>query len=335
MPSLRAITASKAGLAISCQVPFSGAYEWDDRESEEARRGTEFHLFAAKHLKNGSRHKLDLVTEEMADGWLESWATYAKKHKVAPVLIEKSFVVDLSKPDLPVERKPYDRAKLQPHEFGCTVDLVVEDERMVRTVIDHKTGQDYDDWTQLLCACYCVWKTDREKQLPEAMEYHFIGEDGKIRVKRKDFVEREVRRAMRAVALAQRDAVKATKPRPGWHCTEAYCPVLKDCPAIRESTAPVVQLGVNGFEIRSPEELELGLQTVKRAKRLTESLTEACKAYALAKGGMLPNGKEYAPSQTSRRSFDYKSLFSDHPEIDPEKYKKKSTHERWIQRKPK
>lgn len=266
-----------------------------DRSTPEQARGTHFHAAVDAALGN----RVEVVPDDAAPffaRWQEWWPTAG----YTAMSVEQRHVLDLATGEVAVV-DAYDM-----DETGVVVgtpDLIATAADGVTTVLDWKTGDDFQGYTlpaaeNLQLRTYALFAAARTGA---ALVRIVI-----VRVTEEQVTTDEV--TLDALDLAahlewlrSRIGRPLEEPRPGMHC--ARCDAASVCPATLASGYEITRPGVR-LEVTEANAARV-LERIEGLEAACEQVRAALKAFALSSGGIdLPDGRRWAARVQHREAID-------------------------------
>jgi hypothetical protein len=245
-------TASNVGLLQYCSWWATEDAAWGDRTTSEADVGTRFHSAAAEYARTRIRVDVDDDIREQyahACDWIDSLA-------VPPgdsILIERSFAWDPTSDT--AEAIGFNRDYANGNGRICgTVDLVLltvlDGRPMAAMVWDWKTGNSLGSGPQLRALGLMVARTfGLETVTVAALD---VSPDAIVEMAREELTPFEL--SAIAGELAELVAgVAGSKPLPGAHCGELFCPAKLHCPVAQVAAAEIVDVIPVDKLVRRPD----------------------------------------------------------------------------------
>jgi len=311
-------TFSKAALAAKCVYAWSGDVVWPEQTTSDAANfGIAVHA-AAEVLAVWGGAPLDAIAERYGLRGAElkrfylvvAWvADFIREERTQWSLLatEVAFAVnpgaDTSRTLQQDGARDYSRARRG--ELCGTADLVtVVGGQLI--VSDWKTGRykmgaDPSTDSQMRALGYAAARAYGY----ESVEVRLLNVDeGGVRCTRRQLDAIDLATIGRDL-LEVRDSVDGgALPKPGYWCSQEWCPIASVCPATQKTIAqldPELQLTA---DIRSPEHAAQLRERVAVAKKALAALEAAIKEYASRHPIPLGNGKVLAMQERTRRTID-------------------------------
>ena len=261
-------------------------------------RGSAVHSAIEATVRGQPVPELDDESAPFFARWREWWATRGIAEAVA---IEQRFVFETATSEIALV-DAYD-----PEETGVVVgtpDLIARDADGALVVLDWKTGDDWQHYTDpakenLQLKTYALFVARRWEVAPVRVEIVRIGTEG---------VTTDVHE-WDALDLADHEAwldshVRAgvpSEPVPGLHC--ARCDAAAVCPATLASVHEITRPGVR-LEITT-ENAPRVLGRIAGVREALDQVEAALKEFERQAGGIdLPDGKVWGPVEQQRTSID-------------------------------
>lgn len=310
--SRKLISASKVGLLSKCRYPFRKAAEWHDNVTAAAEQGKILHARAENYLlgkpyvhssHDGGDGRTDTRWEALRK-WLDGVRTNT-------TVAEVSYAWDptTGKGRITGSNRAY--VGIRAGEICGTADLVDPGVTPI-LVCDFKSGQLNISAAEMQLSTLAVMAAD------------VYGVDSvRITIVHVDNVLTEYTRVLTAVDLAAHAGLlhqwiteaELSKPTPGPHCSEMYCPHISFCP---ETTKPLQDLIPTealvarhrfGVDITDPAHAAFCLEKLEAIKKMADQVETALKAKAKEWGGIpLSGGLVYKPVNGQRASTNTEAL---------------------------
>lgn len=223
------VTGSKLDLAMEC-LHWTTLDLPDDPPGPAAILGTAFHDLAA--TGETDLEKLTLEQQLELSNLYEQWKKTGRAKLPANPQYEQAYSFGETVRHLG-EFLGRDYPQTEPHAINLTIDVVGDG-----TVVDWKTGKKrrdaYEAWQ--LRAAAVVTGSNR-------VEFHYVRTGGTV-VEGADFTDHELKRfAARLHQLRADLKTGNTKPLPGPHCHELYCPARHVCAGLGKTQQKEIPMG--------------------------------------------------------------------------------------------